>query len=54
MAFGRSYKNMFNHVFTKTMLDFAFLNFSAYFGVCEEEVGRARQEEKPVRQVKVA
>jgi len=30
------------------MLDFAFLNLPACFGVCEEEVGRARQEEKSI------
>jgi len=44
VAFRRSYKNISDHIFTKSMLDFTFLNFPAYFGVCEEggesEAGR--------------
>lgn len=48
VAFRRSYKNISNHIFRKSMLDFAFLNFPAYSGVCEEEMGRARQEEKSI------
>jgi hypothetical protein len=44
VAFRRTYKNIPNHIFTKSMLDFTILNFPAYFRVCEKggesEAGR--------------